>query len=69
MFYFLKLLKDQFYGKIEDKMFGKLIHYPKMVIETAWYYIFMFAKVQQYVWTSPSQVEIFFEKHSTMMSY
>lgn len=32
MVYFIKMLKDQFYGKIEDKLFAKLIHYPKMII-------------------------------------
>lgn len=30
--YFIKILKDQFYGKIEDKLFSKMVHYPKMII-------------------------------------
>ncbi len=52
--YFIKMLKDQFYGKIEDKLFHKLIHYPKMIIESVWYYIFIFNKHQQYTWSTPS---------------
>lgn len=39
MFYFIKHLKDKFHGKIEDKMLNKLIHYPKMIIETSWLYL------------------------------
>ncbi len=56
MVYFIKMLKDQFYGKIEDKLFAKLIHYPKMIIEAAWYYIFIFAKHKDYKWTTPSEI-------------
>lgn len=69
MFYFLKMLKDQFYGKIEDKMFGKLIHYPKMLIEAAWYYIFIFARSPNYIWTSPAQTQHFFHKYPHFSSY
>ena len=44
MFYFIKELKDQFHGKIEDKMFGRLIHFPKKLIECSWYYIYIFSE-------------------------
>lgn len=60
MFYFLKLLREQFFGKIEDKLFQRLIHYPKMLIEVAWYYIFIFAREGGAIWTSPGQVAAFF---------
>ncbi len=69
MFYFLKMLRDQFYGKIEDKMFNKLIHYPKMLIEAAWYYIYMYARSADYIWTSPTQIQHFFDKYPTFGSY
>ena len=69
MFYFLNLIKNEFYGKIEDKMFNKLIHYPKMLIESIWYYIFMFAKTEKYMWTTPQQVEAFFYTYPMLGSY
>jgi hypothetical protein len=70
MFYFLKMLRDQFYGKIEDKMFSRLIHYPKMLVEAAWYYIYTFARPQSsYIWTSPVQIQHFFEKYPHFGSY
>lgn len=69
MMYFIKMLKDQFYGKVEDKMFSKLIHYPKLIIEAVWYYIFIFAKHQDYKWTTPKEVESFFQQHPFIGSY
>ena len=50
--YFIKILKDEFYGKIEDKLFDKLLKYPKMMLEATWYYIFIFAKGEKYEWFS-----------------
>lgn len=41
--YFIKILKDQFHGKIEDKLFSKLVQYPKMILESTWYYIFIYS--------------------------
>ena len=46
--YFIKILKDEFYGKVEDKLFNKLLKYPKMILEATWYYIFIFAKGEKY---------------------
>ena len=69
MVYFIKMLKDQFYGKIEDKLFSKLIHYPKMIIEAVWYYIFIFAKHKDYSWTTPSEVEAFLKQYPYIGSY
>lgn len=68
MFYFLRVLREQFYGKIEEKLFQRLIHYPKLLIEVAWYYVFIFREGGA-VWTSPSQVGSFFEKYSEFGSY
>jgi hypothetical protein len=42
--YLIKILKDQFHGKIEDKLFNKLVQYPKMILEATWYYIFIYNK-------------------------
>lgn len=67
--YFIKMLKDQFYGKIEDKLFNKLIQVPKMIIEAVWYYIFIFKKHQRYKWRTPSQIEQFFKEHPFVGSY
>lgn len=69
MFYFIKILRDHFQGKIEDKMFSKLIHYPKMIIEVVWFYVSLFAKQMNFQWTAPSQIHLFFEKHPFMGSY
>ena len=69
MVYFIKMLKDQFYGKIEDKLFSKLIHYPKMIIEAVWYYIFIFAKHKEYSLTTPSEVEAFLKQYPYIGSY
>jgi hypothetical protein len=60
MFYFLRLLREQFHGKIEDKLFQRLIHYPKMLLEAAWYYVFMLGRGSNAIWTSPGQVAAFF---------
>ena len=58
--YFVRILKEQFYGKIEDKLFSKLVHYPKMIIEAVWYYIFIFNRYQKYKWQPPSAIAAFF---------
>lgn len=50
-------------------MFNKLIRFPKMLIEVAWYYIYMFSKSAQYIWTSPTQIQHFFDKYPTFASY
>lgn len=67
--YFIKILQDQFYGKIEDKLFNKLVQYPKMILEATWYYIFIFAKEEQYTWKTPSQIARFFESYPFIGSY
>lgn len=67
--YFIKILKDQFYGKIEDKLFSKMIHYPKMVVEAIWYYIFIFKEYKKYKWLSPSEIELFYKQHPFIGSY
>lgn len=30
--YFIRILRDEFHGKVEDKMFAKLLKYPKMIL-------------------------------------
>lgn len=69
MFYFLRMLKDQFFGKIEDKLFARLIHYPKMLIEANWYYVFLFARAPSVPWTSPAQTHLFFQQYPHFGSY
>jgi hypothetical protein len=69
MFYFLRVLREQFFGKIEDKLFQRLIHYPKMLVEVAWYYVFMFGRQGGAIWTSPAQVAAFFEKNGQFGSH
>lgn len=68
MFFFLRVLKEQFFGKIEDKLFQRLIHYPKLLVEVAWYYVFIFGR-EGAVWTSPGQVGAFFEKQGDFRNY
>ena len=69
MFYFLRMLKDQFFGRIEDKLFAKLIHYPKLLIEANWYYVFLFARAPSAPWTSPAQAHLFFQQYPHFGSY
>ena len=69
MVYFIKILQDQFYGKIEDKLFNKLVQYPKMILEATWYYIFIYAKEEEYTWKTPSQIEHFFKEHPFIGGY
>lgn len=68
-FYFLRMLKDQFCGRIEDKQFARLVHYPKLLIEANWYYVFLFARAPSCPWTSPAQTQQFFHKYPHFGSY
>ena len=47
--YFIKILKDEFEGQVESKLFNKLIEVPKMIVEVSWYYVFIFyRKTEEY---------------------
>lgn len=40
-----------------------------MLVEVAWYYIFLFSRNGGAIWTSPSQIAAFFEKYTQIGSY
>ena len=69
MMYFVRVLRDCFNGRVEDRMLVKLLHYPKMVVEAAWYYVFIFTRQHPHEWSLPSQVETFFEQHPRIGSH
>lgn len=50
-------------------MLNKLLHYPKMVVETAWYYVFLFTRKQSYNWSLPSEIDQFHKKYPHIGSY
>ena len=69
MVYFIRVLRDCFQGKVEDKLLSKVLKYPKMVLETAWYYVFLFTRQHPYTWSLPSEVEEFLQQHPVVGSY
>ena len=40
-----------------------------MILEATWYYIFIYAKEEEYTWRTPKQIEQFFKVHPFIGSY